>query len=382
MANKRRKTSAAVPVPVPVPVPDWSDLPTDLLELIINRLSFVDILSFRDVCSSWRSIAKTHTSPLPNQPPWLMLPTDQDQEPNFDEDFEDSLCDSFSNLAEKKLFKLGNRTKQRPCQSRGWLGSSQGWLLYLDEKQIPYILNPFFDVSVRTVSLPFITKATLWGDPISSPNNYGVVAIYGFVMSKVAFSKSGDSKWTDIGGARDDYCDIVCSKDYVFALSDVGSVEIWDLIDGNCFPRKIMNTNPSFPKERKEFEESLKERYSNQFYLLVNSLGEIFLVIRYIGDYVRYDGEVVCEDECIDALVYPYMTKFFHVYKMNLEEEKWERVESLGDKVLFLGGNQSISVSAIEFPGYEGNSIYFTDDCWLRMNEHYDYGVTILEYLT
>ncbi|GFY93049.1 hypothetical protein Acr_08g0014450 [Actinidia rufa] len=71
-------------------------------------------------------------------------------------------------------------------------------------------------------SLPFITKATLWGDPISSANNYGIVAIYGFLMSKVAFSKSGDSKWTDLSGARDDYCDIVCSEDYVFALSRCG----------------------------------------------------------------------------------------------------------------------------------------------------------------
>ncbi|GFY93053.1 hypothetical protein Acr_08g0014490 [Actinidia rufa] len=98
-----------------------------------------------------RSISKTHTSPLPNQPPWLMLPTDQAQEPNFDEDFEDSRRDSFFNLAEKKLYKLDNRTKQRPCQSQWWLGSSQGWLLCFDKKQIPYMFNPFFDVIVWAV---------------------------------------------------------------------------------------------------------------------------------------------------------------------------------------------------------------------------------------
>ncbi|GFY91790.1 hypothetical protein Acr_08g0001860 [Actinidia rufa] len=110
------------------------------------------------------------------------------------------------------------RNRGRARAGGGWDRLRGGCSIWMKSKT-------FFDVSVQAVSLPFITKTTLWGDPISSPNNYGIVVIYGFVMSKVAFSKSGDSKWTDIGGARDDYCDIVCSKHYVFALSDVGSVE-------------------------------------------------------------------------------------------------------------------------------------------------------------
>ncbi|KAL7209811.1 hypothetical protein ACSBR1_031388 [Camellia fascicularis] len=138
-------------------------------------------------------------------------------------------------------------------------------------------------------------------------------------------------------------------------------------------PRKILDIEACFPEERVEFEKSLRDLYSSQFYL-VESIGELLIVIRYIGEFVRHDGEVVHKTDIDHDLIYPYITKLFHVYKLDLKKENWEKVESLGDRILFLGRNQSMSLSASDFSEYKKNSIYFTDDYWDRMDEHYEYG--------
>ncbi|XP_028058732.1 F-box protein At4g35733-like [Camellia sinensis] len=195
-----------------------------------------------------------------------------------------------------------------------------------------------------------------------SDNNYGIVAIYGFgFQSKLAYARCGDSNWFDLNGSHEAYCDIICCKDYVYALANLGSVEAWDF--RFSVPRKVLDIEACFPEERVEFEKSLRDLYSSQFYL-VKSIGELLIVIRYIGEFVRHDGEVVRKTDIDHDLIYLYMTKLFHVYKLDLKKENWEKVESLGDRILFLGRNQSTSLSALDFSEYKKNSIYFTDDYW------------------
>lgn len=43
---------------MPLTLPDWFDLQRDFLELILDRLPFVDVLHPRGICRSWQSIAK------------------------------------------------------------------------------------------------------------------------------------------------------------------------------------------------------------------------------------------------------------------------------------------------------------------------------------
>lgn len=174
--------------------PNSPNLPSDMSDFILDRLCFIDMLRFRAVCTFWRSITKTHISssslPLYSsnlQPPYLLLP--QGYVDDNDQDGLDHNC-CFFNPADKKLNAINNKPKAL-SQSR-CVGSSQGWLLFLDENNTPYIFNPFFDVSVRPSfhhMLSFITKAVLWKDSIASDNNYGIVAIYGFnFQSMLAYS--------------------------------------------------------------------------------------------------------------------------------------------------------------------------------------------------
>ncbi|KAF9614318.1 hypothetical protein IFM89_018071 [Coptis chinensis] len=56
--------------------------------------------------------------------------------------------------------------------------------------------------------------------------------------------------------------------------------------------------------------------------------------------------------------------------KLNFSESKWLEVEGVGDLALFLGSNDSFSVVVSDFPGYRGNSIYFSDDNFSKEYGH------------
>ncbi|KAA8522322.1 hypothetical protein F0562_013317 [Nyssa sinensis] len=58
----------------------------------------------------------------------------------------------------------------------------------------------------------------------------------------------------------------------------------------------------------------------------------------------------------------------FQVLELNVRNGKWVKVESLGNRALFLGCNSSFSVEASDITGCKANCIYFTDD-WLSLDE-------------
>ncbi|KAG6650934.1 F-box protein SKIP23-like [Carya illinoinensis] len=51
----------------------------------------------------------------------------------------------------------------------------------------------------------------------------------------------------------------------------------------------------------------------------------------------------------------------FKIFKLDTIVETWCEVKSLGDDVLFLGSNSTISFSALDFPSYKKNCIYFSN---------------------
>ncbi|GMY26942.1 putative F-box protein At4g22660 [Fagus crenata] len=178
------------------------------------------------VCSSWNSA--TTQAPLCPQTPWLMLPSDQEH--NF------TTC-RFFNLAENKIYKMKN-----VFEGLGYdvwcVGSSHGWLVILDDEANPHLFNPFSRVqiqlplftdelaNVNNLRKSFITKAILLADP-SRSNDFVVVMIYDYdFASRLAFYKQGDKTWTKLVGANQDYCDIICHDNQLYALADNRSVEV------------------------------------------------------------------------------------------------------------------------------------------------------------
>ncbi|KAF6158555.1 hypothetical protein GIB67_040069 [Kingdonia uniflora] len=58
------------------------------------------------------------------------------------------------------------------------------------------------------------------------------------------------------------------------------------------------------------------------------------------------------------------LTCGFKLLKYNQIASKWVKVKNLNNQILFLGDNSSFSVSALNFPGYKPNCIYFTSDTY------------------
>ncbi|KAH1244202.1 putative F-box protein [Glycine soja] len=57
-----------------------------------------------------------------------------------------------------------------------------------------------------------------------------------------------------------------------------------------------------------------------------------------------------------------YRTVGFEVFKMNWGFLTCQRVETLGERLFFVGGNSSLSFCASEFDACSSDCIYFTDD--------------------
>ena len=71
------------------------------------------------------------------------------------------------------------------------------------------------------------------------------------------------------------------------ALKDNGTVEVWDFDLPTLFPTKIMSFRPVIiDLDGKEFP---RDKFSTQCYL-VESMGDLLLVNRFIGNFVNSKG--------------------------------------------------------------------------------------------
>ncbi|KAL3622212.1 hypothetical protein CASFOL_033623 [Castilleja foliolosa] len=277
------------------------------------------------------------------------------------------------------------------------IGSSHGWLAFshLNPHINPYLCSPFSEARINLPAkhtLPRIAdhqlqhskinKLVLCGNPSTDPK-YTVIAMHTTCFrTTIAFSRPGDVKWADLGSELETCNDVACCAETktAYALGPGPIVEAWDMkgpgpikkmvIDVGC-PTKLSCDREIFPSDL----------YSSNWYLAMSESGQLFLVVRYIGEFVRpYDGKVVYEGDTLtdyasEPLVCPYKTVGFYVFKLDGDGKKWVEVESLGDDcAMFVGGNESMMVSTKDHKGVKGNAVYFTDDYWDRMNEDYSYG--------
>ncbi|KAK9931294.1 hypothetical protein M0R45_018573 [Rubus argutus] len=347
----------------------WSELPTDLLELIFIKLLYIDATRFRAVCPLWKNAVNFNSIP---RNPWLMLPSSQENNVN---------SRRFFNPEDRSFYTMKNifRTFRHPC----CVGSSHGWLVLLDRKAVAHIFNPLtrvsiqlpeigtlvglpnsFDVEVNAVHKRYRDlncKAVLSSDP-SHNQNFVAAVIFKQQKSKLAFCKQGYKSWIELSNDQRKhlwqyYSDVIFhNDDQLSAILHEGShglsVDIWYLNQTPSLMKTIM-LQPQLMVGR-EYHGNFRRTY------LVESLGELLFVVRTIGN--SYENKN-----------FRYRTKDFYIFKMNRWNSQLEKVECLHDRALFLGGNQSMSLSTRSFTEIKDNSIYFTDDHWSGMNLNYYY---------
>ncbi|KAK1289843.1 hypothetical protein QJS10_CPB18g01508 [Acorus calamus] len=327
---------------------DWSELPEDLSLLILEKLPVLEFIRFGAVCTSWRSVQKSKKDCASPGLPWMML---------CDDDHENQTRGFFS-ITEGKTHRLilPDIIGKRCC------GSSHGWLVTIDRKADMNLLHP---LSRTQIPLPHppppygdkpndyhyqpgylqcisIYKAVLSADPYVSPEDCVVMIIYGHI-GRLAFCRLGDESWT------------LVSQDPIGRFFDVCYYQ-GKFHGVDCFGQAVVchidvrNPHVTYLLPRGDPHDT-GTRY------LVESMGDLLQVVRILGGFTDEEGK------------FHYTTKGFEVYRLDSERKTWERVESLGDRALFVGYNRGISVSssASEYyhPMCKENAIYFTDN-------HYD----------
>jgi hypothetical protein len=321
-------------------VVEWSDLPMELLPVIGKTLQArIDVIRFRSICTSWRfSIPPPpEISPLPLPFPY---PTSSGSE---------------AFLSQSTIYLLEPPDENPNPSSKSWLvkveESEDGTAHSLDplfcdrywfpteDPDPPKVIN-LLDFRVIEVSKAYklLQFSSDMHDPVMNklvlfPNsawNTSVEDTLIFVLfhdGKLRFLKYGDENWTLVD---DLYDDIIVYKGKVYAVNRWGKVS-W--IHSSM---KLIQFSPPL------------HSFGNQKHL-VESCGELYVVVRF-DENINYNPSN-----------YGVKTVAFIVYKL---DQEWgcREVKDLGDRVFILLNDCSFSVSAREFPGCEGNCIFFTDE--------------------
>ncbi|KAL5979373.1 hypothetical protein ACLOJK_019271 [Asimina triloba] len=213
-----------------------------------------------------------------------------------------------------------------------FIASYHGWLVLSYNKRNMFLLNP---VSRQKIHLPNLDRGfcichILLSSPPTDPDC--VIIFFCCLRQSFIYCHPSAEKWIEgkykIEEVQDHgpiknivYCN---GKLYVYTLlRQLGAVDF----DADPMVTWLRTRGPKMPPA-----------VTSNF--LVESFGEIFLVQR------------------IHDLFSPNFLEFA-VYKMNFARTDWERVDTLGDHVLFLGVRCFTSCSATD-TGMERDCIYFT----------------------
>lgn len=341
---------------------DWTQLLPELLETISKRIKvYADYIHCRAVCRNWRSSISGTPYHLPPQLPWLMLP--QSQSNKSHRAFFDLSTNNyhFLNLPEASHLK-------RHC------GSSHGWLILLDDSPLVLLINPLtrakstlpslssfpnvvgfnysnigqeyalqnssggrYTCSLRQMRDGFIKKVALSSSPLKAIN-FTAIAILN-QTGDLAYCSNRSQSWTIIENARSFCEDVIYLNGFFYAVNKSGQIAVCDLTGYS--PEVSFIETPS--------------QAGGDMQYLVSSADELLLVTRYL-DLEFQDDHPFMQQYIL------YRTIRFEVFRLDRSGPRWVRVRNLGDKVLFIGENSSLSLSATDFSGCIGNCIYHTDD--------------------
>ncbi|XP_019089076.1 PREDICTED: probable F-box protein At4g22060 [Camelina sativa] len=340
----------------------WSKLPLDLLNMVFERLGFVDFQRAKSVCPAWLHASRQSS---PNcQIPWLIM------FPKNGKDY----CLLLNSEEKKKVYRIQDLGVE--FESRHCLAIYGSWLFMKDARYNLFIMNPF---TREKISLPSMVsrfgkiniKRTIndmlclniddeyKGNPekhIRNPEKHISIdfprlwiddktknyVVLWSIRSYLVYSKRGDNCWKHA-----DHCsvntvgtvDMVYIDHKIYLYSNSRDVKVLEF-SGDIL-RQIFETQVNYDiLEEKGFESEAPDdiRKAKTEHLVVTMTGE-FLRVKCI----------ICSD---------YYVWSFRIYKMDSSNNKWEKLTSLEDEAILL--DQGITVLASATEGIDRNSIYFS----------------------
>ncbi|TYI31589.1 hypothetical protein ES332_A05G461200v1 [Gossypium tomentosum] len=302
-------------------VPDWEYLPELCLLTVFEKIDEpISRVQFGAVSKYWHSLFNTFldikrrssTNLISNLISMLMIPSKKSVA-TVDESFNITLSNPFKNLS---------------------------------------IHLPQFD-SMAYDSGPYtykIQKVVLSDDPLLHPNNFVVVVIYS-VYGRVAFYRPCQENWIymDVDEDQSLINDILFHKGLVYAIGEYNNLVSFDVNGvGDDESSKPPKLNTLVPKILK------LENYLHRVYLVKSSMGNLYSIHKH------FDFEKVGERMA-------HWTKKFTFFKLILDYENGKflekkEVESIDGDIVFVSDNNTLAVSALDFPRGQPNFIYFTND--------------------
>ncbi|XP_022881509.1 probable F-box protein At1g44080 isoform X2 [Olea europaea var. sylvestris] len=152
----------------------------------------------------------------------------------------------------------------------------------------------------------------------------------------MAFAKPSDVAWTPLQCGPALVNDVIGFGGNFYAIDSCGDIRVYD------FEGAHLKT-VSLPVKNVDNEVAETSMY------LVELGGQIHVVQRKMYDFEIFGLPV-------------RRTWTFVGYWVDVCNEKWEEVKSLGDWCIFIGSDHSFSISASDYPECLRNCIYFTDD--------------------
>ncbi|XP_019089440.1 PREDICTED: probable F-box protein At4g22060 [Camelina sativa] len=330
----------------------WSKLPLDLLNMVFERVGFVDFQRAKSVCPAWLH-ASRHSTPN-NQIPWLIM------FPKNGKDY----CLLLNSEEKKKVYRIQDLGVE--FESSHCLVIYGSWLFMKDARYNLFIMNIF---TREKISLPSVVsrfgkiKITrtihdmlcltiddeyegkpekhisidfprLWID--DKTKNYVVMWS---IRSYLVYSKRGDNCWKHA-----DRCsvnmfetvDIVCIDHKIYLYSISRDVKVMEF-SGDIL-RQIFETQV-------DYDILLEKGIESEARHIWKAKTE-HLVVTMAGEFLRVKS-------IIDSDFW-----YFRIYKMDSSNNKWEKLTSLEDEAILL--DQGITVLASATERINRNSIYFS----------------------
>ncbi|KAK9051196.1 hypothetical protein SSX86_027822 [Deinandra increscens subsp. villosa] len=343
-------------------MPIWSNLLPEILNEVAGKLNFYeDFTNFLCVCQSWRSSATTtahlirHQHLLPSRFPMLML-TETETEEDDDADHEHD-CRSFFLLSSGMMRKVKlPEARWQPCVS------AHGWLLTTGEEEFSakllhplsrtqidlpqlYTFNELYFDQYEWVHYRHFMRRVVFTSSNPGLSSFRVIIIWGETLG---FCGLRDTCWTRIHGWEGNLFDITYHniRKRLYVMSTTGTIYECDILNANVSRALTLRRLSTFPGE--EFG----CLYLPSAYLLEWGHDSLLMITRERKHYKKDDEEYI---RCG-----PYSTKCFQCFEFSLDDGKWSKITSLGERAVFLGFNSSFAANASR--GMKPDCIYFTDD--------------------
>ncbi|KAG7550595.1 F-box-like domain superfamily [Arabidopsis thaliana x Arabidopsis arenosa] len=327
---------------------DWSELPDDVIRMVLGRLRFSDFHRARAVCSAWYRVWG-ECVPKPNQVPWLILFPDPAQTRRS--------CMLYNPQEEENVYTIQDLGVD-PC-----LASCGTWLLMSDPRLNLYLVNVLNLERINLVAIEsqrdqlfsalvldrkghFASKAEMMGYPstdkavvwIDEKTKDYVVACSWDGDKHAAFCKKGDCEWRPIPSLLG--CSDIALKDHkLYIYYEDGSIGISDL----KFVTKTAHV---------------------QLYPFRFHLGSLSPYETIWADYLDWKTNIVITISGDFLMVGSVLKRrdlswLFRVYKFNSANNEWEETVSLGDQAVILDLGITVQASS-DIQGITRNSIYFS----------------------